>query len=396
MSKEEVLKYIDDINDPGFDLPFKNIIDKFNNDPDVMTKLLVKYDGNEYLNQNYCDMLLNTLIDNNDDVIIPEGANIRYLACLLPFEKAQDGDNQAVTMDDNQKKVFKALVEKANDFENLARLVYKASQTSELRQEVENRIMFLLEPPTADNLNKAIGSFYLVPRTLARKMINLLNITEISEGISKCKAKVFESALKNNQNCSELFNNAINKGWLSSETLKSGEETDNTWYSYGDKDWVASYKDNKVVTKQKAEILNELATQDGKNKANEIYSLVLGANTGDETKTLRDNLKDPNYITKDNVVALLEIWYNTDIQGIIEYLNREWNGPTIAEMEVIPKALIELAEANGLSSEEYPLKSLIEFVEGQHLQNKETTDYPNNSYAKRIDELMKEVLDKLS
>lgn len=397
-TEDEALKLIENINFDAW-IPFNAIIDKFKENQNIMNKLLTVFGESADISDANKEILFNSLINSEGNATIPEDADISGLAYLLPDEKAQDGENLAITMSENQKKVFKALVNATDDFNTLAMLVNKASQTNELRDEAENRIMYLLESLTAENLNKAIDAFETLPMTLATKMIESSHITEISEDISKCKAKVFESALKNKQNCVELYNKAIDNGWLNSETLQSGEQINATWYSFGNAEMVASYStvDNKVVTKQKAEILNELATQDGKNKANEIYSLVSGANTGDETKTLRDNLKDPNYITKDNVVALLNQWQtNSRNEGIIEYLNREWNGPTIAEMEVIPKALIALAEENGLSSEEAPLKSLIESVNDPDLKNKDTTDYPNHSYAKSIDNLMKEVLNKLS
>ena len=396
MSKIEVLKYIDNINYSGADIPFKNIIDKFKDDPDVMTKLLVRYNGTS-IEQEYKDKLLNYLIDSNGNVKIPDGADITGLAYLLPDEKAQDGEKPAITMNENQKKVFEALVNATDDFEALAELVGKASQTIELREEAENRIIYLLDPLTVDNLNKAISAFRTLPVTLATQMIIFLNITEISEDISECKATVFEAALKNNQNCAELFNKAINNGWLSSETLKSGEEIDNTWYSFGNAEMVASYsvEEDKVVIKQKAEILNGLATQDGEEKANNIYELVKGLNSKDNTDTLKTNLNDTNYITKDNVVALLNQWQEkSPNEGIIEYMNREWNGPTIAEMEVIPLKLIEVAKAKGLNESEDPLKSLINMVNDQPFGNKNEKDY-NAGYARSIDDLMKQVLDKL-
>ena len=56
--------------------------------------------------------------------------------------------------------------------------------------------------------------------------------------------------------------------------------------------------------------------------------------------------------------------------------------------------LIEVAKAKGLSESEDPLKNLISVVNSQSPDEKNQNDYSNKD-AKNIDDLMKQVLDKL-
>ena len=109
------------------------------------------------------------------------------------------------------------------------------------------------------------------------------------------------------------------------------------------------------------------------------------------------------YISEYNVYRfLLDYNEKSPEEGIIEALDRKW-GPTVEQMEVIPKALVKYAKSKGLKDDETPLKELIEFLNNdRRIENHgvfsfgwggkaEKNDYAVG-YARRLDGFMANVI----
>ena len=103
-------------------------------------------------------------------------------------------------------------------------------------------------------------------------------------------------------------------------------------------------------------------------------------------------------LDKNNIVSFIREFYEAEGEGIIEVLDRRWGGPSVAEMEIIPNKLVDLAKSKGFKENEKPLKNLLDFLKDpSRVENGEdpnVEDYEKGR-AEELDRLMWAVIVEL-
>lgn len=339
-SEQEVLGFIEKIEYKNYHLPFDKIVEKFPKSEAIRVKILENLSSNNIMSDDTRKTLVGSLIEK-DDVKLPDGFNnIDKLQYLLPREKAATtGENpsSAVTMDENEKKLFNHILSNTKTISTIKALYNKASQTAELRTDVENRVV---ELANKENLQNILGSFKN-NKTIMRGIV-LKENSDLKEAEDTLRAQVI-CALDDEKFSAEEFAQ-IKTNWLTEVMTTFGDYTDRS-YAFGEMDKLVWYVNDKLRIKSKDDVIRFTGEVDGEAKAKKIASDLDDNKWGSSTTI--DKLKQ---INEHNVVALLESWSKNNNIGIIETMDSEWDGPTVAQMEAIPNALVKVAQNAGLES----------------------------------------------
>lgn len=409
MSKEEILDFLDRISYYK-DFPFDNIMKNYSGDTEVVTKLLTLIDKQNIMSDQTRKALVAAVVNEENVVTIPEGVDVTRLRHLLPQEKAASGSGETATaevkMDAKEQALFKKVVESLNknDLDTIKTMLNQAKVSIDLKNAVYDKVKNLIK----ENINesafiKNLMGYKYECFTKVQSIKNYL-ISLKPEGLSpEAKKDVIDTLIEVYGHFDNTLHElAIENGWLTKFEVKVGDKSCNNIYTYGDSENLLEFNKREEENKsfylevKYSDLIKHLGEADGKAKA---ATILEDLDDWGGYHNLTTYLNEDGHITKDNVVALLQNFNKDGRQGIIEYMDREWGGPTVAQMERIPNALIEYAISKGLSETEDPLltlKNLItasDRVDGGKDPSEE--DYKSHSYAKSIDDAMKKVLDKL-
>ena len=216
-TKEEVLDFISKMEYPHIHIPFDKIMEKFANEPEVVTELLKNIYSTNIMSDDTRKKLLDSLVVNGE-VKIPDGVVAETLYYLLPQEVAASDSNPAVTMDENAKKVFNKIVESTTDVSLLKKLYVKAGQTVVLRGEVGVKVSSMID--NNDNPRQLVKIKEYFPNRLLSELLDI-DITKFKsddegnkEAVDNLKAFVVER-IKPGANVDEAqVRKAFENGWL--------------------------------------------------------------------------------------------------------------------------------------------------------------------------------------
>ena len=230
-AKEDVLAFIEKMEVPARHTPFDKIMEKFGNEPEIVTKLLEKISIANCMSETTRKALVAKLINTEGNVEIPSGVNVSNLRYLLPQEAAAtDGEKATpeVKMDANEVKLFKKIVEQEKDIVNLYNLFNKAKQTKNLQDLVEKRVENLADEnkTNAEVLLRIVRSF---PKIALTKLLNIKLSDIVGKDYYKTALVDFVKAeiAPSNKPTDEQVKAAFDNGWFEAENRTK------TYYDYG-------------------------------------------------------------------------------------------------------------------------------------------------------------------
>lgn len=230
-TKEEILDFISKMKYPTAHIPFDKIMEKFGNEPEVVTKLLENISIANCMSETTRKALVAKLINTEGNVEIPSGVNVSDLRHLLPQEAAAtDGEKATpeVKMDANEVKLFKKIVEQEKDIANLCNLFNKAKQTKNLQDLVEKRVENLADEnkTNAEVLHCIEQSF---PKIALTKLLNIKLSDIVGKDSDKTALVDFVKAeiAPSNKPTDEQVKAAFDNGWFEAENRTK------TYYDYG-------------------------------------------------------------------------------------------------------------------------------------------------------------------
>lgn len=375
-TKEEVLDFINNkiTTDKNMCIPYDKIIEKFPNDKDIKDNLLKFITFESTVSDKNRLAIIETYMNKEsenfslDKTKLPDGTSVINILQALPLE-CKNGD---------AKEYFRAALKEFGK-EKLDELVKLKHRNASV---VRERIGELVIQHQKDNdfiqkvleLDKSLISF----RTLLS--IDAKNAAWSAETKEKAFVKVFNQNRIESESRKNFLEQAVNNNWII-EDSRDIYHVDATRYR------TDRQKDGLIA-------LEEIPFESWL-KGSQIYDQVKALGSGNIRKMLNgekgEDYDYTEFITKDNVIGIIESFNMRAQKPIIEYLNNKWS-PTAKEMNNIPRALLETAKDKGLeNSAEY--KALEEKI--KPFDTYESKDYGRKSTAQEIDKLMENLINKI-
>lgn len=395
-TKEEVLDFINNkvAEDRNYHLPYDKILEKFPDDKDVKDALIrnVDIDNSKISDANRVALVKTYMKEENgkvtlDKTKLPQGTSVSNILNALPKE-CKDGDAL---------KYFKAALKEfgKDKLEELVKLKDRNVAA------VQERIGELVSQHKGDNdfIQKVLQiDNSIIPYTALWAIdANQANWSTVTR--EKVFEKVFDKNQIPNKDREKYLQEAVNKHWIVKEADDIYTAAGGSGYTYR-----TNFQKDDKVSLIKIDFL-------GWRHGAQMHKQVDGRGSGDVREMLKGSKGEgydyTNFITKYNVIGIIESFNARAKEPIIQFLHNEW-GPTAKEMNNIPRALLEAAKDKGLEgSEEY--KALDDYISVRTTKNKynieitirgkgadvEWTDYNLESTAKKIDELMQNLINKI-